>query len=396
MTTAYGVRRTAHGSRRTAYGVRRTVCGVLALALLAVPAAALAQTRPATAPAGGPPAGGGTFYVGTYKGTIAIIDEATGAKQGEIPLSIGIPGFDMTLSNDRSRLYVLDATQEKFEIIDREKRTSIDTFTLSEGSTKTRIWDLTPDPRDRFVILGIKNYTLKTDRWEIGPPTLVQYDLATKKIARTIPWPKGEEREGVGVLFSPDGSLMYLFGEDILIYETNGFTEVDRWDISRPFEIGAGRLSFGGLDPFSDQPGFFTGFFTMQDPLQGRRIMGIGRVNLAAKKIDFHPIGPGRGMSFTVTPDHKRGYGLMQDIGEYELWTFDLENYRLLTRTPFKGRPRMSIRSSSSGQLLYIFAAGHTIDVYEASTFRHLRTIELDGDMTRLILVPPAGAAPGR
>jgi hypothetical protein len=49
----------------------------------------------------------------------------------------------------------------------------------------------------------------------------------------------------------------------------------------------------------------------------------------------------------------------------------------------------MALRSSSSGQLLYIYQAGHTIDVYEAATFRHLRTIELDGDMTRLILMPP-------
>ena len=81
--------------------------------------------------------------------------------------------------------------------------------------------------------------------------------------------------------------------------------------------------------------------------------------------------------------------GAYTDIGEYELWTFDLQNYKLLSRSPFRGRPRMSLRASSSGQLLYIYQAGHTIDVYEAATFRHLRTIELDGDMTRLVLMPP-------
>jgi hypothetical protein len=366
-------------------GVGLGACGLGLVAFVAAAAVLSAQERRG----GEPTAGNGTFYIGSYKGVITILDEATGRVTGEIPLSIGLPGFSMTLSADRSRIYVVDSTAEKVEIIDREKRISIDTFTLSEGGTKTRIWGLAPDPRDRFAILTIKNYTLKTDRWEIGPPTLVQVDLATKKIARTIPWPKGEEREGAGVLFSPDGSLMYLFGEDVLIYETETFTEVDRWEVSRPYEIGAGRVSFGGLDPFSDEPGFFTGLFTMQDPLQSRRIMGIGRIDLANKKIDFHPIGPARGLSFTVTPDHTRGYGLMQEIGEYELWTFDLQAYTLVSRTRFPGRPRMALRSSSSGQLLYIYQAGHTIDVYEAATFRHLRTIELDGDMTRLILMPP-------
>jgi hypothetical protein len=357
---------------------------VVALLAIVAPAVMIAQTRPAD-----PPAGSGTFYIGTYKGVITILDEATGNAVGEIPMKSGIPGFDMILSGDRSRIYVVDATMEKIEIVDRVNRTTLDAFTLSEGSTKTRISDITPDPRDRFLILTIKNYTLKTDRWEIGPPTLVQVDLATKKIARTIPWPKGEEREGAGILFSPDGKLMYLFSDDLLIYETDGFTEVDRWEVSRPLEPGAGRVSFGGLDPFSDAPGFFTGLFTMQDPVNKRRIMGLGRIDLAGKKIDFHPIGPARGLGFAVAPDHKRGYGLFQDIGEYELWTFDLERYRLLTRTPFKGRPRMGVKVSSSGQLLYIYRAGNTIDVHEASTFRHLRTIALDGDMTALILLPP-------
>ncbi|HUF46418.1 MAG TPA: hypothetical protein VMM93_01320 [Vicinamibacterales bacterium] len=350
-----------------------------ALAGAVVVAGAVAAQAPAA----------GTFYIGNYKGAITILDEATGKVTGEIKTT-GIPGFNMVLSDDRTRIYSLDSFAERVDIVDLATRTVVDTFTLAEGTTKTRIWGLTPDPRDRFLILTIKKYTLEVDRWEIGPPTLVQYDLATKAIARTIPWPKGEEREGAGVLFSPDGKLMYLMGEDILIYETETFTEVDRWEISRPFEVGAGRVSFGGLDPFSDQPGFYTGLFTMQDPLQGRRIMGIGRIDLARKKIDFHPIGPARGLSFAVSPDHKRGYGLFQDIGEYELWTFDLEQYKLLSRTRFAGRPRMALRVSSDNRQLYIYQAGHTIDVYDAATFRHQRTIEIDGDMTRLILMPPA------
>ncbi len=125
--------------------------------------------------------------------------------------------------------------------------------------------------------------------------TLVQYDLATHKITRTIPWPKNQEREGAEIIFSPDGKLMYFFGDDILIYETENFTEVDNWDLSRPLEEGSGRVSLGGLDPFSDEPGFYTGLLTMHDPVQNRRIMGIGRIDLVKKKIDFHPLGPAAG-----------------------------------------------------------------------------------------------------
>ena len=47
----------------------------------------------------------------------------------------------------------------------------------------------------------------------------------------------------------------------------------------------------------------------------------------------------------------------------------------------FNGRPRMALRVSSNGKLLYVFQAGATIDVYEAAGFKYLRTITMDGDM---------------
>jgi hypothetical protein len=113
-----------------------------------------------------------------------------------------------------------------------------------------------------------------------------------------------------------------------------------------------------------------------------RRIMGIGRVNLAAKSVEFHPIGPAEGVGFAMTPDRKRAYGLLQQIGRFEFWSFDLEQKKLLNRTPFNGRPRMALRVSSNGRLLYIYQAGATIDVYDAGAYKYLRTIEMNADQT--------------
>jgi hypothetical protein len=117
--------------------------------------------------------------------------------------------------------------------------------------------------------------------------------------------------------------------------------------------------------------------------------MGIGRVNLVGKTVEFHPIGPSEGVGFAMAPDRKRAYGLLQQIGRYEFWTFDLENKRLLTRSEFAGRPRMSLRVSSNGRLLYVFTAGATIDVYEAATYRYLRTIEMNADQTTNLYILP-------
>ena len=97
---------------------------------------------------------------------------------------------------------------------------------------------------------------------------------------------------------------------------------------------------------------------------------------------------------FAQSPDRKRAYGITQEIGRYEFWTFDLEKNTVLMRTKFEGRPRMGIRVSSNGKLFYVYVAGATLDVYEAATHKYLRTIWLGGDQTtELIVMPPATPA---
>jgi hypothetical protein len=342
-------------------------------------------------------AGNGTLIIGSYPKQFWVIDEATEKIVGSIPYQSGIPRRTV-LSFDRKRFYTIEAQMEKVEVLDIAARRTLDTFTLSEGNKKVRIRSLEPDPLNRFVVMLIAPATKLIDRFEIGKPTLVQYDLSSHKVVRTIPWPNDEERQFANIMFSPDAKLMYLFTEqDVLIYETGTFKQTDKWELSKPIEEGFGRLEFGPRDVLNDEPGFYTAIFNMADPVQHRRTMGIGRVNLAAKSVDYHPLGPSTAVSFTVAPDRKSAYGLYDEIGRYEFWKFDLEHHRLTNRVEFKGRPRMGLKTSSNGKVLYIYVAGNTIDLYDASTYQYLRTITLDGDMTTELFVfatpPPPNTA---
>jgi hypothetical protein len=338
-------------------------------------------------------AGNGTLIIGSYPKQFWIIDEATEKVVGTIPFSSGIPRRT-TLSRDGKRFYTIEAAMEKVEILDIATRKTIDTFTLSEGNKKVRIRSIEPDPLHRFVMMVIMPVTKQIDRFDIGTPTLVQYDLQTHKVARTVPWPNNEERQFAAIIFAPDGKAMYLFTErDVLIYETTNFTQVDKWDMSLPIESGFGRLDLAARDVLNDEPGFFTTLFNVSDPVQHRQTMGIGRVNLAAKTVDFFTLGPSTGVSFTLAPGRKVAYGLLEEIGRTEFWKFDLEHRKLAGRTEFKGRPRMGLKTSSNGKVLYVYVAGNTIDLYDAETYQYLRTITLDGDMTTDLFVFPSTAA---
>ena len=277
---------------------------LLALCSLVLAAMVGGSVFPADTPV---TAGKGTLYIGVRPNKILIIDEATEKVTGAIELKTGIP-TGLSLSKDKKHFYVFNTNYETIEVVDIASRKSIDSFTLSDANKHVRIRGWEVDPLERFIMLVTRTATKKEDRWEIGPNVLQQYDLKEHKVMRTVPWPKNEEREFVGLAFSPDGKLMYMFGEDILIYDTTDFKEVDKWELSRPLEDGFGRINFGNLDDTYEEPGYYTGIFTVQDAVQNRRIMGIARANLGKKSVEFYALGPATGVSFALAPEIGRAH----------------------------------------------------------------------------------------
>ncbi len=334
-------------------------------------------------------AGNQLIYVGAFQNFFYVIDEATEKVVDKIAMTKGTPR-GTTLSDDKKRFYVVSDSMEDVEVVDIPNRKVIDTFRLSEGNKKIRLrGGMAIDPQQNYAILLTKSAEKHLDRWEVGANTILQYDLKAKKVMRTIPWPKGEEREFASFKISPDGKNLYLFGDDVLILDTKDFKEVDKWELSKPLENGLGRVNFGPSDDTYEEPGYFTGLFFVQDAVQNRRIMGIARVNLAQKSVDFYALGPQTFVSFALAPDRKWAYGVQEQIGRWEFWTFDLVNKRVHSRQEFPGRSRMGLKPSSNGKVLYIYVAGNTIDLYDAQTYKYLRTITIDGDMSSNMFILP-------
>src|SRR5262245_33420538 len=175
--------------------------------------------------------GSGTIYLGSYGRKIAVIDEATEKLAAEIPLTTGLT-WAMRLSRDRSRFFVQSADQEHFEVIDVANRRTLDTFTLSEGNKHVRAIAFDVDAENRQMVLVARPFTRLIDRFEIGAPVFIQYDLKAHKVVRTVPWTIDPEPQYYYLLlrFSPDGKLLYVFSNEIVIYDTATMTQVGSWD----------------------------------------------------------------------------------------------------------------------------------------------------------------------
>ena len=365
-------------------------CGLLAAAMSVVGTAAVDEAQPAKLTGGT-----GTIYLASYGKRLVVIDEATEKVTAEIPLRNGL-AWTTRPSRDGTKFYVQSADQEQFEVIDVATRQTVDAFTLGMTDVHVRALAFDVDPQQRFMVLVTRTAKKLIDRFEIGDPTFIQYDLHAHKVVRSAPWTNDPEPHyyRLHLRYSPDGRLLYVFSDKILVYDADTLQQVDSWDLSLPNESGLGRFNLGSMDETYDDPGFFTALFTTADPIQHRRQLVLGRVDLDHKRVDSFPIGPApdhQEVSFALGGDRQFGYVLLEDIGRYELWTVDLAGKHLQSRVQFDARPRMAIRTSSNGKIIYIFEAGNTIDLYEAAGFRHLRTITLDGDMmyNTFHVVPP-------
>lgn len=370
----------------------RPVALVLTLALAAAPATA--QPRP-------PSPGDGTIVVGSYSGHLTFVDEATGTFS-KIPLKTGAP-YVVRLSPDRTRFYVQSANQEHFEIVDVRTRQTLDTFTLSDARRHVRALAFEPDPQHKTLTIVARTATRQIDRWEIGPVEFLIYDLASHTVTRRVPWTLDPEPSyySIGLRYAPDGRLLYVFGERVTILDAATMQEVDGWDLSRPADAAFGRFEPGPWDDSADPVGRVTSLFVMNDATAHRKVVVVGEIDLAAKTVDTFVLGPEPavdGLSFHVAPDRRTAHVLLAEIGRHQLWTVDMAARRVTSRVDVPTRTRMQMRASSSGQALYLYEAGRTIEVFTADAKTRLKTIDLDSDMMyqTFVILPKSAPPPAR
>jgi len=173
---------------------------IVAGALTAVVAPGL-RGQGAPAPGVGP-GGHGTIYFAGYGQKILVIDEATFTVRDTIPVSVGIPWAQ--LSHNRKRLYATEPRNEKIEIIDIATKKSLAVISLSSDTLHAKLNVVGVDPKERFMLLGVRTWAKKRDRYEISTkPILVRYDLERRVVTDTIPWPKGEDNPYTSAIFPP-------------------------------------------------------------------------------------------------------------------------------------------------------------------------------------------------
>jgi DNA-binding beta-propeller fold protein YncE len=343
----------------------------------------------------------GLMYVGTLDHKLLIINEQSGDIVGEIPLG-GVPRTTV-LSADKTKLHVV-TTQMQVETVDLAARQVISSFPLSDGKSNPRMTrgaggrgfsGIAVDPAGRYLYATISLAIKELDQFRIDPPQFVQIDLQEKKISKSIPFPKGYD-QGFGFAatykISPDGKLLYVFDDDIVVFELATLKEVERIALSQPEYPGASPYRLAANDDPNDAPDKVTTVFTSVDPIVHRETLGLGIIDLNTRKVDFRPLGPAFPMiGFLLTPDRKLGYSLMinHTLGnrDAEWWVWDVPTHTVIKRVSVPSRATFRFGMSSDGKKLYLYGAGSTIEFFDADTLQSTKLLYLNKDTTTNLIV---------
>jgi hypothetical protein len=335
------------------------------------------------------------MYIGTLDHKLLIIDVAKEAVIGEIPLG-GI-ARSTVLSTDQTKLHLI-TTQMQVETVDLAARQVISSFPLSDARSNARMprggprnfSGIAVDPGGRYLYTTIKLAIKELDQFRIEPAQFVTIDLQDKKIAKSLPFPKEYDQGfGFGATFkvSPDGRLLYVFDQDILVYDLSDLRQVDRIELSKPPYPGASPYRLAASDDPNDDPRVVTSVFTSVDPIVHNETLGLGKLDLVTRKADYTPIGPAFPMvGFALTPDRKFGYSMMTTNASAnrrtEWWVWDIDNHKVIRKEELPARPNFRFTISGDGNKLIVYGSGSVIEFYDTKTLKPTKALYLNKDTT--------------
>ena len=348
----------------------------------------------------------GTLIFGSYPNTLTWFDETKSTVTDRVPLVEGVPR-SLQLSADKSKIFVTTGDHSGVEIIDLATHKVLSHFALDTPkaaealafanrrphvATRYRFNGEVVDQAGTYMYTTMIQMDKGLDRYTVSKPQYAVIDLQQKKVVRTREVDEEEQSTGASyrnaMALSDDGKYLYLFRDKVVVLNTSDLKVVDRIDMAKSEASDLEAATFGPELESISQPGEYVSLFTETDPYIHNKLLGIGRFKLDTRQFSFTPIGPAPTtmQGLQIAPDRKTAYTVVTN-GLYgnkrcEMWRFDLPTNTVQDRAEFPCRTRFSFGISANGDKLYIWGASFDMEVYDAKTLKHERTIDLNADVT--------------
>jgi WD40 repeat protein len=307
-------------------------------------------------------------------GNVEVIDGDTDT----IIANIILKGWtrEYTFTPDRKRM-VVSASRHYLHIIDVEKlqvTKSLDLNKNKEGWDRF-IYGMTAAPDGKSIYAHLQGRRAENGEVIIADPMLVQIDLDSGEILRSINVPRG-----IFTLLSVKGGQeIYAIGQDLYKFDVSG-KEMKMTEAHTHSMFDKGMNIFPLWHYTFESDGYFIApYYTMEG-------CGMLEINTHTGEISENMLNsePPFVYSFMYSPDRSTIYGGMD-----ELYKIDAKSRTIIDHTIINEGTNFSLMVSSDGKKVYTGAGGSTVSVFDAETLKLLKVIQMDRDsvtMARLKL----------
>lgn len=278
---------------------------------------------------------------------------------------------DSAFSADNKYFYVT-GSRRYIEKIDIEKRKLVHTIKVeSDGWQDRFIYGIALTKDGRYAYVNLIDRKIQGDEPVVGHPEVAEIDLNTGKVLRSVEVPWGV----ANLALVKNDTTLYAVGQDITVIDV-AKTKMTVTETIPELKKGINMLAFwpyvhenGGiwLSPYYTPTGW--GLFSInthngkiaQTTIKGVPLFAYGAV---------------------YSPDHKKAYSVMDEVG-----VIDLQTETVTKVVPVKEGTCYGAVISSDGHRLYVGAGGSTITVYDTSTWKPIRVLQMETDAMGLRLL---------
>jgi len=322
------------------------------LFLLGLAAALLPWARPAQAK--------DVFYH-LGNGVIQVID----GDSDTIVASIPVKGWarEAALTSDKKFLYVTTNRHliHKVSLADNKVAATLD---VNADGWERFVYGFIMGADDRTAYAALMSRRTEAGEVVIGKPVVVELDLGTGRILRSVEVPWGVAR----LVRVKGGQWVYALGKDLYKIDASGkdmrVAETmpmfdKKWNILPLWDYA---WENGGLAT--------TNYYTPE-------LMGLLTVDEKTGEITDIPLKGDPVLAYSVifTADRKTGYAVMDDLS-----VIDVANKKYGRAVPIQEGTSYGVNLSSDGKKIYVGAGGSSVTVYDARSLKAVKVLKMVSD----------------
>ncbi len=326
-------------------------------------------------------------YITGYE-KVFVVDGTRDELVKEIPVK-GVTR-EIHYSPDSKQVFVTHDRREKVAVIDTDRDVMVGdlSFAYPEPGSTSRVLGLAVSNDGKKLFTYTLNFRVLVTRGiiEMLPWTVNITDLATGKVERRIPVPKGD---GNGIYPLADSRHVYLLGRDIWKIDVEKGEVVEMIPMqSHPVQAKDAlwlwwqyRRKGGTII----QP-----YYASDTVLGGRSVMGLAWIDPSGK-VTTKEAGPSIFyFAAVMSNDRKRAYSIYNEVTFYEIGDEVVRISKRVVPSPEHPYPGSyyAIDVSSDDKKLYGSAAGPDVMVMDAHTGEIKKVIDLPTETWHLAVVP--------